>query len=77
MTRRPLHRWTGGLLGRHRPQDLVEFTAEGLPNLRTCACRWVLGLRVGDLAGMAEAPDADRVVWAPRWVFQDALQRQW
>jgi hypothetical protein len=64
-------------LGRHRPADLVEFTAPGLPNLRTCTCRWVLGLRVGDLEGLADSPDADLMIWAPRWVFQDALDQAW
>jgi hypothetical protein len=66
-------------LGRHRPADLVEFTAPGLPNLRTCSCRWVLGLRVGDLTGeQAAGPlGPDDVLWAPRWVYQDALDRAW
>lgn len=69
MKPRPLHRWTG--LGGHRAEG-IGLELPGLPPLRACACRWVLGLRVGDLAGLADAPNAGEVLWAPRWVYEHA-----
>jgi hypothetical protein len=79
MRPRPVHRWTGGLLGRHRltAEELAVPGDPWAPRLRRCACRWVLGLRVGDLPGCEELPDAEVVLWTPRWVLERAMREVW
>jgi hypothetical protein len=82
MRPRPWHRWSAGLLGPHRPTgvELAMPQDPTVPRLLACDCRWVLAVDVGwflEASGFEVPADLDRLVWAPRWVLEDAFREVW
>lgn len=77
------HRWSAGAIGGHRPSgaELVLPLDPTAPRLLRCECRWVLAV---DLAAFLEQATGvrprlpgDGLLWAPRWVLEDALREGW
>ena len=78
MRPRPVHRWL--LLGPHRTNGQEWEHPLGAPALLRCSCRWVLGLDlpafVGPDVDLSGLPDGG-ILWAPRWVLEDAWRAVW